>query len=188
MVTSSIMKDMQPNLEVVYRANAIRALCRITDVRLTVSLSCLAVFFSSSEPNEHESPHLLPSLPIASSPLSLSPHRLKPSNPSSDTSSPPSSIDPPPSPPPPSSQPITFTPWLEKSSSDGPTKPPKLSLPNPPPPPTLPPPPTSASQEVPRLLLQVDTKPSRAQVTSLSTTLSDFSSSSGKGIEWPSRR
>jgi coatomer protein complex subunit gamma len=33
MVTSSIMKDMQPNLEVVYRANAIRALCRITDVR-----------------------------------------------------------------------------------------------------------------------------------------------------------
>lgn len=33
MVTSSIMKDMQPNLEVIYRPNAIRALCRITDVR-----------------------------------------------------------------------------------------------------------------------------------------------------------
>ena len=32
MVTSSIMKDMQPNLEVIYRPNAIRALCRITDV------------------------------------------------------------------------------------------------------------------------------------------------------------
>lgn len=32
MVTSSIMKDMQPNLEVVYRANAIRALARIIDV------------------------------------------------------------------------------------------------------------------------------------------------------------
>lgn len=32
MVTSSIMKDMQPNLEVIYRPNAIRALCRIIDV------------------------------------------------------------------------------------------------------------------------------------------------------------
>lgn len=32
MVTSSIMKDMQPNLEVVYRPNAIRALARIIDV------------------------------------------------------------------------------------------------------------------------------------------------------------
>ncbi|GAA97462.1 hypothetical protein E5Q_04141 [Mixia osmundae IAM 14324] len=31
MVTSSIMKDMQPNLEVVYRPNAIRALCRVID-------------------------------------------------------------------------------------------------------------------------------------------------------------
>lgn len=31
-VTSSIMKDMQPNLDVIYRPNAIRALCRITDV------------------------------------------------------------------------------------------------------------------------------------------------------------
>ena len=33
MVTSSIMKDMQPNSEVIYRPNAIRALCRIIDVR-----------------------------------------------------------------------------------------------------------------------------------------------------------
>ena len=33
MVTSSIMKDMQPNSEVIYRSNAIRALCRIIDVR-----------------------------------------------------------------------------------------------------------------------------------------------------------
>ena len=32
MVTSSIMKDMQPNLEVIYRPNAIRTLCRIIDV------------------------------------------------------------------------------------------------------------------------------------------------------------
>ena len=32
MVTSSIMKDMQPNSEVIYRPNAIRALCRIIDV------------------------------------------------------------------------------------------------------------------------------------------------------------
>ncbi|KAF5385266.1 hypothetical protein D9615_001157 [Tricholomella constricta] len=31
MVTSSIMKDMQPNSEVIYRPNAIRALCRIVD-------------------------------------------------------------------------------------------------------------------------------------------------------------
>jgi len=36
MVTSSIMKDMQPNSEVIYRPNAIRALCRIIDVRATV--------------------------------------------------------------------------------------------------------------------------------------------------------
>jgi hypothetical protein len=32
MVTSSIMKDMQPNSEVIYRPNSIRALCRIIDV------------------------------------------------------------------------------------------------------------------------------------------------------------
>lgn len=32
MVTSSIMKDIQPNLEVIYRPNAIRALCRVIDV------------------------------------------------------------------------------------------------------------------------------------------------------------
>jgi hypothetical protein len=34
MVTSSIMKDMQPNLEVIYRPNAIRAVCRVIDVSL----------------------------------------------------------------------------------------------------------------------------------------------------------
>ena len=32
MITASIMKDMQPNSEVIYRPNAIRALCRIIDV------------------------------------------------------------------------------------------------------------------------------------------------------------
>lgn len=32
MVTSSIMKDMQSNHEVIYRPNAIRALARIIDV------------------------------------------------------------------------------------------------------------------------------------------------------------
>ncbi len=37
MVTSSIMKDMQPNLEVVYRPNAIRALARIIDVSGTTT-------------------------------------------------------------------------------------------------------------------------------------------------------
>jgi len=37
MVTSSIMKDMQPNSEVIYRPNSIRALCRIIDVCATFS-------------------------------------------------------------------------------------------------------------------------------------------------------
>ena len=32
MATSSIMKDIQPNLHVIYRPNAIRTLCRVTDV------------------------------------------------------------------------------------------------------------------------------------------------------------
>lgn len=35
MVTASIMKDMQPNSEVIYRPNAIRALARIIDVSLS---------------------------------------------------------------------------------------------------------------------------------------------------------
>lgn len=39
MVTSSIMKDMQPNSEVIYRPNAIRALCRIIDVRFSYLLN-----------------------------------------------------------------------------------------------------------------------------------------------------
>ena len=39
MVTSSIMKDMQPNSEVIYRPNAIRALCRIIDVRYALALA-----------------------------------------------------------------------------------------------------------------------------------------------------
>ncbi|KZO95939.1 coatomer subunit gamma [Calocera viscosa TUFC12733] len=38
MVTSSIMKDMQPNSEVIYRPNAIRALCRITDASMMQGL------------------------------------------------------------------------------------------------------------------------------------------------------
>ncbi|CDZ96709.1 coatomer subunit gamma [Phaffia rhodozyma] len=38
MVTSSIMKDMQPNLEVIYRSNAIRALTRITDAQAVQSV------------------------------------------------------------------------------------------------------------------------------------------------------
>lgn len=38
MVTSSIMKDMQGNLDAVYRPNAIRSLCRIIDVSLRVYL------------------------------------------------------------------------------------------------------------------------------------------------------
>ncbi|KAF8323388.1 Coatomer, gamma subunit [Clavulina sp. PMI_390] len=34
MITSSIMKDIQPNLEVIYRPNAIRALCRVIDASM----------------------------------------------------------------------------------------------------------------------------------------------------------
>ncbi|KAG8756242.1 coatomer subunit gamma [Serendipita sp. 396] len=37
MVTSSIMKDMQGNMDLIYRPNAIRALCRIIDVRVSHS-------------------------------------------------------------------------------------------------------------------------------------------------------
>jgi coatomer protein complex subunit gamma len=40
MVTSSIMKDMQPNSEVIYRPNAIRALCKIIDVRSQIFDVC----------------------------------------------------------------------------------------------------------------------------------------------------
>ena len=36
MVTSSLMKDMQPKSEVIYRANAIRALCKIIDVNINL--------------------------------------------------------------------------------------------------------------------------------------------------------
>lgn len=50
MVTSSIMKDMQPNLEVIYRPNAIRALCRIIDV------SFLFCFYYISFPWHWEAP------------------------------------------------------------------------------------------------------------------------------------
>ena len=40
MVTASIMKDMQPNSEVIYRPNAIRALARIIDVSLFSCIAC----------------------------------------------------------------------------------------------------------------------------------------------------
>ena len=49
MVTSSIMKDMQPNSEVIYRPNAIRALCRIIDVRSASTLfTCAHILFRHS--------------------------------------------------------------------------------------------------------------------------------------------
>ncbi|CAG8800775.1 7685_t:CDS:2, partial [Cetraspora pellucida] len=38
MVTSSLMKDMQPKSDVIYRANAIRALCKITDASMLPSV------------------------------------------------------------------------------------------------------------------------------------------------------
>ena len=48
MVTSSILKDMQSNQDAVYRPNAIRALCKIIDVRpLTVLDSQLLTFFTA---------------------------------------------------------------------------------------------------------------------------------------------
>lgn len=49
MVTSSIMKDMQPNLEVIYRPNAVRTLCRIIDVSVVsfISSTTLAMWRES---------------------------------------------------------------------------------------------------------------------------------------------
>ena len=41
MVTSSIMKDTAVGSDVLYRANAIRALCRIIDVRVPASSLCM---------------------------------------------------------------------------------------------------------------------------------------------------
>lgn len=48
MVTSSIMKDMQPNSEVIYRPNAIRALCRIIDVSVILSQLHAGISFINS--------------------------------------------------------------------------------------------------------------------------------------------
>ena len=48
MVTSSILKDMQSNQDAVYRPNAIRALCKIIDVRpLIVFNSQLLTFLTA---------------------------------------------------------------------------------------------------------------------------------------------
>lgn len=41
MVTQSLIKDIQSKQETIYRANAIRALCLITDVSVS-ALGCLA--------------------------------------------------------------------------------------------------------------------------------------------------
>lgn len=48
MVTSSLQKDMNSKTEVTYRASAIRALCKITDVRCFPFAFCLlmCLFFS----------------------------------------------------------------------------------------------------------------------------------------------
>jgi hypothetical protein len=54
MVTSSIMKDMQPNLEVIYRPNAIRALARIIDV----STDCMSTAFTRIEPVPNQTSHI----------------------------------------------------------------------------------------------------------------------------------
>lgn len=52
MVTSSIMKDMQPNLEVIYRPNAIRTLCRIVDPSMVVGVER---FFKTAIVDRHAS-------------------------------------------------------------------------------------------------------------------------------------
>lgn len=102
MVTSSIMKDMQPNLEVIYRPNAIRALARIIDV----------------------SPHCSCQLHALTS-------RLNPSNLSNDTSSPLLLTVPHLSLPPRSSRRTTSSTYLPPLSSDGQTKLKRQSTPRP---------------------------------------------------------
>lgn len=52
MVTSSIMKDMQPNSEVIYRPNAIRALCRIIDVSSFNRVSIQTSVYDAHEIND----------------------------------------------------------------------------------------------------------------------------------------
>jgi len=102
MVTSSIMKDMQPNLEVIYRPNAIRALARIIDVGHTTFMSVEELI---SRPNQ--------------------------SNLWNDTLNPPLSTDPHPSLPHPSSPRTTSTTSLPPSLSVGQTKPRRPSTPKP---------------------------------------------------------
>lgn len=105
MVTSSIMKDMQSNLDVIYRPNAIRALARIIDVGGESYLG---------------QGNLL--IVIA---------RLNPFNLSKGYSNQPSSTDRPLSRPHLLYPHTTSTPCPRRSSSDGPTKPRKPSTPKP---------------------------------------------------------
>lgn len=98
MVTSSIMKDMQPNLEVIYRPNAIRALARIIDV----------------------SPHTAPARTVLTNTWTLPRHLL--SYPPSDSLNLPSSIGTPPYPLQRSFPHTTFTRLPKTSFADGPTK------------------------------------------------------------------
>ncbi|KAF9512742.1 hypothetical protein BS47DRAFT_1376887 [Hydnum rufescens UP504] len=48
MVTSSIQKDTQPNLEVIYRPNAIRALCRIIDAIAPSMVQAVERFYKTA--------------------------------------------------------------------------------------------------------------------------------------------
>src|ERR1700722_3745878 len=54
MVSSSIMKDMQPNSEVIYRPNAIRALCRIVDVRESFSFDVIILMLNYTSLRWHK--------------------------------------------------------------------------------------------------------------------------------------
>lgn len=160
MVTSSIMKDMQPNLEVIYRPNAIRALARIIDVSIFFSFPC-----------------------ETSNILTWHINRRRRSFQRSDSSSLPLWTEAPPYLPLPSSRLIIFTQSPVMLFEDGPTrrKRPRTErqvLPAA----CMEPHQTTLEEEA--RLSKLDTKPSRARVTSCSTTPWVCCTSSGKRTGW----
>jgi hypothetical protein len=109
MVTSSIMKDMQSNAEAIYRPNAIRALCRIIDVRiLTTHISTMAALTYHHSPLWYKALNDSSKLPLSTRILQS---HLQPSCPL-----------------------IIFIPFLKMSSSGGSTRLKKQFTQNPVPP------------------------------------------------------